>query len=508
APGETLPLHWPVDGTTGYEHARVVEHAMLDRAGFAELAERWADVTGDDRPYHEWELHARREALAGGLRPDVERVARAATAAGVDGHVGAAVMELSVHMGRYRTYLPLDAAGAEALRHAYTAAVAGRPELAETLDQLVAAITVGDEELRVRWQQLTGPATAKGVEDRAFFRFMPLTVLCEVGGDPSPQEDDPVAALHAWHGAMQERWPATMLAGTTHDTKRSEDVRARGLSLPAHAHEWSQLVDTWAVEAAANEVGGGEGHVDAATQWLALQTAVTAGPISVERLHAFLVKAAREASVRTSWADPDDDYEMALQELAATVVAWPPHADLAAALDRDGRARSLALLAIRLTAPGVADVYQGTEAFRFVLTDPDNREEPEHDDLAGLVDRAARLDGPGAWAEPAASAARAVVIGRTLAARRRAGNLTGYQPLAVVGPDAEQVIASARTDPEGVPVLITAIARTGCAAVEATLPLPPGDWRLVLVDAAEPASTRLALGPVLHAFPACVLERV
>ncbi|MDQ3469975.1 MAG: malto-oligosyltrehalose synthase, partial [Actinomycetota bacterium] len=395
APGETLPLHWPVDGTTGYEHARVVEHAMLDRAGFAELAERWADVTGDDRPYHEWELHARREALAGGLRPDVERVARAATAAGVDGHVGAAVMELSVHMGRYRTYLPLDAAGAEALRHAYTAAVAGRPELAETLDQLVAAITVGDEELRVRWQQLTGPATAKGVEDRAFFRFMPLTVLCEVGGDPSPQEDDPVAALHAWHGAMQERWPATMLAGTTHDTKRSEDVRARGLSLPAHAHEWSQLVDTWAVEAAANEVGGGEGHVDAATQWLALQTAVTAGPISVERLHAFLVKAAREASVRTSWADPDDDYEMALQELAATVVAWPPHADLAAALDRDGRARSLALLAIRLTAPGVADVYQGTEAFRFVLTDPDNREEPEHDDLAGLVDRAARLDGPG-----------------------------------------------------------------------------------------------------------------
>ena len=513
APGETLPLDWPVDGATGYEHARVLEHAMLDRTGFAAVAERWVAVTGDDRPYHEWELHARREALAGGLRPDVERVSRVAVAAGVsDGgahQLAAAVMELSVQLGRYRTYLPLDAAGAEALRTAYTAAVDTRPELAETLDQLVAAIAVGDGELRVRWQQLTGPATAKGVEDRAFFRYMPLTTLCEVGGDPNPQDDDPVAALHRWHGAMQERWPATMLAGTTHDTKRSEDVRARGLSLAACAEEWSALVEEWTGRRDAGGAAQGAGDfADAATQWLALQTVVTAGPMSAERLQAFLVKAAREAAVRTTWADSDDAYEIALGELASTLAAWPPVARLAAALDRDGRARSLAMLAVRLTAPGVTDIYQGTEGFSFRLTDPDNRDEPDHDELARLVERAAELDGPRAWAaEPEASAARAVVIRRVLAARRVAGALSGYQPVAVVGPDASHVIAFARNDGDGSAALITAVARTGLAALDATLPLPAGDWRLVLDDAAAVASASLDLGPVLETFPACVLAR-
>lgn len=293
-----------------------------------------------------------------------------------------------------------------------------------------------------------------------------------------------------------------MLAGTTHDTKRSEDVRARGLALAAVAGEWSTLVDAWS---AADPPGGMGEAIDAGTRWLALQTAVTAGPLTAERLREFVVKAAREAAVRTSWADPDEMYEAALGDLASRLVAWPPAGTLAAALDRDGRARSLAMLAVRLTAPGVADVYQGTEAFRFVLTDPDNRTEPDHDALARLVARAADLDGAQAWAEPSAPAARAVVLRRVLVARRRAGPLAGYRPLAAGGGDAEQVIAFARTGPDGTPVLITAVARNGLAGVDATLPLPPGEWGSVLDDAAPVASTSLALGPVLEAFPACVL---
>jgi len=509
APGEQLPHDWPVDGTTGYEHIRVLERALLDRRGFVALAERWGDTTGDDRPYHELELQAGREVLDGGLRPDVERVARAAVAAGVeeptgDGstHVVAAVRELSAQLGRYRTYLPLDAAGAEALRTAYAESVALCPELAPTLDQLVAAIVVGENELRVRWQQLTGPATAKGVEDRAFFRYVPLSTLCEVGGDPSPPDDDAVAALHAWHAAMQERWPATMLAGTTHDTKRSEDVRARGLALAATVDRWDALYDGWT---AAHGDGLG---VDPGTQWLALQTALTAGPLDAARLHEFLLKAAREAAVRTSWADHDDDYEAALGELAATLVAWRPLAGAIEAIDTDGRARSLALLAMRLTAPGVPDVYQGTEAFHFALTDPDNRVEPDHGALDALVSRAADVDGPAAWAEPRAPTARAVTIRRVLVARRTVGVLAGYQPLTVVGPDAEQIVAFARTDANGTPVLITAVSRAGTTTIDATLPLPPGQWRLLLDDAAGTATTSLALGPTLSAFPACVLTPV
>jgi len=508
APGEQLPLQWPVDGTTGYEHIRLLEQAMLDRRGFAALAERWADTTGDARPYRELALQARREVLDGGLRPDVERVARVAVGAGVDRRgslefedVAAAVTELSVQLDRYRTYLPLDAAGAEALRTAYAESVTLRPELASTLDQMVAAIAVGDRALGVRWQQLTAPATAKGVEDRAFFRYLPLTTLCEVGGAPSPPDGDVVAALHAWHAAMQERWPTTMLAGTTHDTKRSEDVRARGLAVASAVERWDALNDQWTAE------HGDALGVDAGTQWLALQTALTAGPLSEVRLQEFVLKAAREAAIRTSWVDHDDDYETSLGELASTLVAWAPLADAIGDIDTDGRARSLAMLAVRLTAPGFPDVYQGTEAFRFMLTDPDNRVEPDHDALDELVARATDLDGPAAWAEPGAVAARAVMIRRVLSARRAAGALSGYQPLTVVGPDAAQLVAFARTDAVGAPVLITGVSRGG-AAVDATLPLPPGDWRLVLDDDAPLATASVALGPMLSAFPACVLARV
>ena len=194
---------------------------------------------------------------AGGGRGRSERVA------------ADAVTALCQHLGRYRTYLPSDPAGAEALRHAYEAAAAAEPGYRPVLDQLVLTIAA-DDELRTRWQQLTGPATAKGVEDRVFFRYFPLSTLNEVGGDPTPTLERPIAALHDLHDQTARAWPRTLLAGTTHDTKRSVDVRARGLALAAHADRWEQLVDAWEAS--------GLTAPDPAAAWLALQTAVTAGP--------------------------------------------------------------------------------------------------------------------------------------------------------------------------------------------------------------------------------------
>ena len=315
--------------------------------------------------------------MEGGLRPDVERVARVAVRAGVAAEanvVADAVTALCQHLGRYRTYLPSDPAGAEALRHAYEAATTAEPNYRPVLDQLVLAIAA-DDELRTRWQQLTGPATAKGVEDRVFFRYFPLSTLNEVGGDPTPSLDRAVAVLHDLHDQTARGWPRTLLAGTTHDTKRSGDVRARGLALAAHADRWDELVDAWRRRASP--------HLDPAAAWLALQTAVTAGPIDAERLDAFLVKSAREAAVSTSWTEPNERYEAALAELANMVATWEPAVTLAAELAPHGRAASLAVLAVRLTAPGVADIYQGSERFQFLLTDPDNRIEPDHADDRG-----------------------------------------------------------------------------------------------------------------------------
>ena len=494
AADETLPTAWPVDGTTGYEHAAVLEHALLDRRGWTQLREQWVAVTGDSRPFAEWELDARREVLDGGLRPDLERVARTARVVGDDPLVVEAVEELTVHLGRYRTYLP-DPEGEPALAAALASAAAARPDLAPLVERLGAALHEPGEpvEWRARWQQLTGPATAKGVEDRAFWRYGPLASLCEVGGRPEPDpEVDPVAALHAHHADVAERWPRTLLAGTTHDTKRGEDVRATGLALAARV--------AWWVDVAADWFAGTTSTVDAVTQWLALQTVLTTLGLDRPRLAAFLVKAAREADMHTSWDTPDEAFEAAVEELAADVVRWPPAASNGAELDRPGRSIALAMLAVRLTAPGVADVYQGTEAFRYVLVDPDNRVDPDHDALNALVERALTLDGRAAWAEPDAPAARAVVIARVLP---HVGDLTGYVPI-----DAPPgLVAFARTGVADEAALVTIVPRALDRSPGAVVDLPPGRWRHMLVDGLPDVAGHLAVDDLLAAFPAIVLVR-
>ncbi len=508
APGEALPTAWPVDGTTGYEHARVVEHALLDPRTWPGIAARWTSATGDARPFREWEVEAKGEVLGGGLRPDRDRVAALAATAvpqlGKD-EAAPAVTELSARLRRYRTYLPDDAEGRLELDAALRESSASRPDLAGAIERLVDGIvTARDEqsvELRTRWQQLTGPATAKGVEDRAFWRYIPLASLGEVGGRPAP-EPDAIAALHRHHHATNAEHPMTMLAGTTHDAARSEDVRAFGLALAGGAEHWVRVLDEWVATAAFPDI-------DVPMQWLALQTAATTPELSANRLDAFLVKAAREADWRTSWTNPDDEYERRLGALAHDVLAWPPLVEFAASLDRPGRAVSLAMLAVRATAPGVPDVYQGTEAFRFLLVDPDNRQEPDEAALDELTRLAADVDARAAWADPEAPLARVVVLRRLLELRAAMPDVFGpgggYRPLAVDGPAAQDVIAFARLAPGGEAGVVTIVSRSPSPA--AAVSLPPGSWRHVLIDDEPDGEGRIDIGPVLDAFPAVVLVR-
>ena len=387
--------------------------------------------------------------LDGGLAPDRDRVALVAANVVPDlefDDARAAVTELSAHLDRYRTYLPDDEPGRAALETARLEAAAARPDLAGPLDRLSRAIAAADEgdaaELRTRWQQLTGPATAKGVEDRAFWRYLALASLGEVGGQVEPAPDS-IAALHDHHAMTAARWPTTMLAGTTHDVARSEDVRAVGLVLASAAEAWTRVVDE-RVETPSFP------DIDLPMRWMALQTVATTPGLSAERLAAFLVKAAREADRRTSWVEPDETYEQRLTALAQDVLVWPPVAELAASLDGPGRATALAMLAVRATAPGVPDVYQGTEAFRFLLVDPDNRRPPDLGELEELVHQASALDAVAAWNEPSSESAKAVVLHRLLALRRRLPDVFGpgggYVPLAT---DEEAIIAFARTDGSG-----------------------------------------------------------
>ena len=229
---------------------------------------------------------------------------------------------------------------------------------------------------------------------------------------------------------------------------------------------------------------------------------MTTPGIDADRLREFLVKAAREADLRSSWSDPVAAEEDGLARLAAAVVDWSPAQDFTTALAGHGRAVALALLAVRLTAPGVPDLYQGTEGFRYVLVDPDNRAEPDHAELDQLVARVASLDAAAAWGEPDASAARAVVVARLLAARRQLV-LTGYRAL----PAPDGAIAFARLDDNGEPRLVTIVPRVVADPVTGTVELPPGAWRSVLVDDRPDVEGALDVAEALAGFPAVVVVR-
>ena len=518
AVGETLPPSWPVDGTTGYEHIRVTDHALLDPTAEEPLTGLWTDLTRDDRPFATIEDTARREVLDGGLRPDLDRLVRLIgsrldSSAATDS-VRQAVVELTIGLHRYRTYLPDDAASVVELDVAHQRAVTARPDLADELGRLVKLLGT-DPVVAERWQQLTSPVMAKGAEDRAFYRYLRLAALCEVGGAPG-QFSLAVEAFHQHQRDVQAQMPLTLLAGTTHDTKRSEGVRGRAVALAELADDWASVVREWLGEHRDLLRGGG---LDAATTLLALETAVTAWPIDADRLTEYLVKSAREADERTSWTAPDAAYEAALRRLADVLAGElddaAPTGRLAEIVRRTlhpGWARSLAALAIRLTAPGVADLYQGTVAFTYSLVDPDNRVEPDWDERRALVGRAGSLDGPAAWSGDEIEAAKAVVITRTLALRRRRlaafGADASYVPLEATGAHRDAVIAFPRADGDGAGVVTVVATRTVDDWADTSVVLPSGSWRNVLHDDAHVVAggTPVRVSWWLDQFPVAVLD--
>jgi (1->4)-alpha-D-glucan 1-alpha-D-glucosylmutase len=362
---------------------------------------------------------------------------------------------------------------------------------------------------------------AKGAEDRAFYRHQRLSSLCEVGGQPGRWSFD-VGEFHRHQQAMQAGWPTTMLAATTHDTKRSSGVRARSLALTAEADSFVEIAGDWIRNQhdVVSELRGADVS-------LAVQTAVTAAPLDAERLGAYLVKAAREADLDTGWIEPDREYETRLDTLAAVVSAETAGADsplglLAARLRGHGSSIGLRLLLLQLTVPGVPDLYQGSPMELLSLVDPDNRRPPDWSRLARVVELASAQDGPVEAFERGVDdelvdLARSVATRRVLDLRGRRpeafGRDAGYRPLAIDGPAAASVIAFARTAPPGdrcvaVTVALRASVRRG-ELEGTTIRLPGGRWHRLLAGAAiRVGDEPTAVADVVAAHGVDVLERL
>jgi (1->4)-alpha-D-glucan 1-alpha-D-glucosylmutase len=411
-PQEELPEDWPVDGTTGYDFLNQVGGLFVDPSGEAPMTEIYGRFTGEPLDYGAIVRRKKLDVLERFFAGELERLTgvleevwrQASQHCDVPrAQLREALAEVIAALPVYRTYLaPGRAASAQETAHveaAVSAARRARPDLDESLWEFLrgAALLRGSGDAAANFvamfQQLTGPVAAKGVEDTAFYCFNRLVSLNEVGGDPA-RFGMPVEEFHRLCGERQRRWPRTMLAASTHDTKRSLDVRSRISVLSEIPREWEAAVRRWSALNEPRRRGDAPSRND---EYFFYQTLVGAWPISEERLAACMRKSVREASLRTSWLDPDPAYEEALRRFVAGALDDQRFVtDLEAflaTLQTAAWTNSLAQTLIQCTAPGVPDFYQGSELWDLSLADPDNRRPVDYELRRKLLAELPRGDG-------------------------------------------------------------------------------------------------------------------
>jgi (1->4)-alpha-D-glucan 1-alpha-D-glucosylmutase len=482
-----------VAGTTGYDALREIGGLFIDPAGAAPLTALF-ESSGDS--YDEMPQSARRlkaEAVTDTLGSELRRLCRTIVAAtGVDHpDLPLAVAELISRVHVYRSdyeSLPL------VLPEASAETAAALPELAEPLAIVSAAVTTSTESA-MRLQQLCGAATAKSMEDCLFYRDARLVSLNEVGGEPA-RFGVSVAEFHQRAESRARLWPHAMVALSTHDTKRGEDVRARIGVLSQVPSLWAEFVGAWEKRVS---------PPDPTTGLFLWQNIFGVWPVDGNvtdelrgRLHEYADKAIREAAVHTTWNDPDEGFEQKVHAWIDELIDGPLATELTsllAQLDKHARSDSLGQKLIQLTAPGVPDVYQGTELWDDSLVDPDNRRPVNY-----RIRRAA-LD--------AASDPKFRVVNAALRLRHEkpAAFVGGpYRPLLAQGSASAHVAAFLRGSD-----VITAATRHSIRLAETgwdntLLPLPAGTWQDRL--GAGRFSGQVSPADLFSELPVALLERI
>ncbi|MFF4210346.1 malto-oligosyltrehalose synthase [Streptomyces sp. NPDC001796] len=507
ADGEHLPTAWPVAGTTGYDALRHVDGLFADPEGTEELLGHYRlfAIPRGDRG-GQWASTVRRaayEVVTHELATEVERLTRVASrlcATSPDPALRdhapwalhTALRELLVRMEVYRPYASQDAA------EVVTEAAAAEARAAFAVPEEAHVVTVvrdlvlgraGEgpdlEEFRARFAQTASALRAKSVEDTAFYRYVPLLSANEVGGEPGAPAVAP-EDFHAYCARVQRDWPVTGTALSTHDTKRSADVRAAISVLTQCPQRWDDVLA---------EVTRADGDApDPQLAWAAWQTLFGLGRADEERLKGALLKHVREAGLHTSWTEQDPAYEEAVAAFVSAGPCGAPGRLVTALRDELAphiRTNVLGAALVQLTMPGVPDVYQGTEGEYRALVDPDNRQP---------------------FAPPQTASDKADLTRAALLVRRRRPEVFGasatYAPLAAEGPGAAHCVAFVRSGE-----VLTAVTRLSLRLAEAggwhdtSLPLPPGRWADALAPEREyEGHTRVA--DLFGRLPVALLERV
>ncbi|MGH9263527.1 MAG: malto-oligosyltrehalose synthase [Acidimicrobiales bacterium] len=536
---ESLPSSWPVQGTTGYDFAAGVGGLFVDPAGEAPLSRLWGDFTGRPVEYEAMVHRNKHLVMRTVLAADVNRLTNLLVWL-CDRHrrhrdhtrqdLTRAVQEVLACLDVYRTYVrPAGMKPSEddvaRVRAAVDRARERRPEIDPDLfeflgDLLLLRCGHGfpdegglgplEDDFALRFQQLSGAVMAKGVEDTTFYQFNRLVSLNEVGGNPG-RFGTAVEGFHADNARMARDWPATLLATSTHDTKRSEDVRARISLLSEIPEDWAAAVDRWAAMNERHKTGR---WPDRNAEYLLYQALVGAHPLDAERAATFMEKASREAKVHTSWIDPDAEYDEALAAFVKAVVADAAFAaDLSAfvaPLAAAGRTTSLAQTLLKLTSPGVPDIYQGTELWDLSLVDPDNRRPVDYQARRQVLETVRSASAADVLARSDTGAPKLWLVQRALDVRRRrqAAFAPGgaYRPLAAAGSRQANVVAYLRGDDVAVvvPRLVLGL-RDGWA--DTAVELPAGRWGDTFGGTEVDGGAPVALSELLAGFPVALLVR-
>ncbi|HEY5900481.1 MAG TPA: malto-oligosyltrehalose synthase [Burkholderiales bacterium] len=540
---EPLLKDWPIHGTTGYRYANVLTGVFIDRSAEARFERVYERFTGERARFEDIAVASRHLIMGTTLAAELHMLSNwlARIAAGnrfTRDHTASglrkALAEIAARFPVYRTYVSERGVSDSdrkwidwAVNAAKRASHSADPSVFDfihgvlTLDAAPPRGQRRQEMLRfaMRFQQFTAPVVAKGVEDTAFYRYNRLIALNEVGGHPGHFG----LSLKAFHAASEDRaknWPITMLASSTHDTKRSEDVRARLAVLSELSSTWRMWLRRWSVMNRSHRTDEAPSRGD---EYHFYQALVGVWPADAQRLKAYMLKAAREAKVRTSWINPDSDYEAALERFVTESLANPLFAkdldEVVPRLAHLGYLVSLAQALVKVASPGVPDYYQGTELWDFSLVDPDNRRPVQFGVRAAFLDQLEKR--PPSAAELLANLsdgrAKMHVIRQGLALRKAHPALFHggrYSPIHADAGYEENVIAFSlaagnRTLVAVAPRLFAARLKDAPAPIgsfwgDAALTLPQGNYRDVLTGR-EHRGGHTALGMLLAEFPVALL---
>jgi (1->4)-alpha-D-glucan 1-alpha-D-glucosylmutase len=534
---EALRPEWDVQGTTGYEFANLVNGLYVNPQNRKAFRELYARFTGSDRDFSDVLYESKQLIVRRFMWAEVHTLARALdriserhrmTRDFTLNSLQEALAEVIACFPVYRTYIrgtPVSAEDRESIQTAIRAAKRRNPATPTPIFDFVSSVLLVEEaddermEFVFRFQQLTGPVMAKGLEDTAFYRFYPLASLNEVGGNPEIF-GIPIERFHRKNQERAASRPHGLSATSTHDTKRSEDVRARLNVLSEIPAEWERTLLRWREMNAALKTNlGGAPVPDANEEYLLYQTLVGTweggGDEYVSRIQAYMNKALKEAKLHTSWINPNEAYDRAVQEFVAAVLHSPFAADLnefvSSRIARPGMLNSLSQTFLKIASPGTPDFYQGTELWDFSLVDPDNRRPVDYARRRELLAAVRREPNPASLLENDRDGRiKLFVIHRALEFRRQRRELFlqgQYRPLEC---DSARVCAFART--LGGEAVIAAAGRFFASAEDwgpsALSGVEPGTYRDIFTGRTfEAAQGTLRVADIFSPLPLSLLER-